>query len=286
MRQLSLHRINPKSTDNNIIWLLEDGQNVIIIDPGKSDEVLNWLQYNPHLKPYAILVTHGHQDHTDGIETIISRYPTALVYSPHGVLTKMKNTYTIPLKTHTINAFVFGPLHVFYTPGHTAEHLCYQIDQYLFTGDTLFYGGCGRAFYDINLLFHSLNQLHTLSDDLIVCCGHDYTLNNLKFAKLIDPDNPALENRIKHITIPATLGTEKQTNPFLQIHNSKYFDQIVRRLNDLNQQNNINRIFLNISQVKDLLKNTLQNVSKETYDRGVDHAFQLFQCLRELKNQI
>ena len=119
-------------------------------------------------------------------------------------------------------------LHVLDVPGHTAGHIAYvEHDQHwLFCGDTLFAGGCGRLFEGTAAqMTQSLAKLSALADDYKVYCAHEYTASNLRFAVAVDPNNTALSTRFKQVqaarergesTVPSTLGEEKQTNPFLR----------------------------------------------------------------------
>jgi hydroxyacylglutathione hydrolase len=114
------------------------------------------------------------------------------------------------------------------TPGHTAGHITYVFpaDKLCFAGDTLFSIGCGRVIEGNNeTMWQSLLKLRALPDDTRVYCGHEYTAANIRFAKTIEPDNPALAAREKEVTrliaekkptIPSLLGEEKAANPFLR----------------------------------------------------------------------
>jgi hydroxyacylglutathione hydrolase len=118
--------------------------------------------------------------------------------------------------------------HVIETPGHTAGHISYFFpDQRLaFVGDTLFSIGCGRILEgNAEMMWNSLCKLRELPDDTRIFCGHEYTQANIRFAKTIEPDNVALEERAKEVahlvaerkpTIPCYLGEERAANPFLR----------------------------------------------------------------------
>ncbi len=113
-------------------------------------------------------------------------------------------------------------------PGHTLGHIAYvaQEQGWLFCGDTLFAGGCGRLFEGTPAqMANSLDKLAALPDDTQVYCAHEYTLSNLRFALEVEPENPALITRMQNeqtkrnqgmATVPSSIGLEKATNPFLR----------------------------------------------------------------------
>ena len=122
---------------------------------------------------------------------------------------------------------------VFFVPGHTRAHIAYYFPPSqqgergeLFCGDTLFAGGCGRLFEGTPAqMMHSLAKIRALPDDTRIWCAHEYTINNLKFALTVDPNNAQLQARWSDVltirrqdkaTIPSWLGLEKLTNPFLR----------------------------------------------------------------------
>jgi hydroxyacylglutathione hydrolase len=116
-------------------------------------------------------------------------------------------------------------------PGHTAGHIAYYAEPdnqtpLLFCGDTLFSGGCGRLFEGTaEQMLQSMDKLAALPSKTRVCCAHEYTLSNLKFANAVEPDNLVLKDYISKCqqlraqnlpTLPAELGNEMQINPFLR----------------------------------------------------------------------
>ena len=116
-------------------------------------------------------------------------------------------------------------------PGHTAGHIAYfcadaGTQPLLFCGDTLFSGGCGRLFEGTPAdMLASLDTLAALPERTQVCCTHEYTLSNLKFAQAVEPDNQALAQyaiiagqlrAAQQPTLPSSMGLERQINPFLR----------------------------------------------------------------------
>jgi hydroxyacylglutathione hydrolase len=113
-------------------------------------------------------------------------------------------------------------------PGHTLGAVAYVAEGAAFTGDTLFAAGCGRLFEGTAAqMYESLNlKLGALPGDTRVYCGHEYTVNNLKFAQALEPNNPeiarklawAQERRAEGVpTLPSTIAEERRTNPFLRV---------------------------------------------------------------------
>jgi hydroxyacylglutathione hydrolase len=173
-----------------------------------------------------ILVTHHHADHTGGIAALKQRHHCRVV-APAGEATR------IPLVDETVrenDTVHVGSLagRVLETPGHTGGHISYffPADKLAFVGDTLFSIGCGRVIEGTpEMMWQSLLKLRGLPDDTRIYCGHEYTQANIRFAKTIEPDNPALSKRAKQVenllaerkpTIPSTIGEEKEANPFLR----------------------------------------------------------------------
>jgi len=211
---------------DNYFWLLQDGQRALVVDPGDAEPVLDWLRQSA-ARLEAILVTHHHADHTGGVARL--REATgARVWGPAAESIPQPAT---PLAQGDIALALGLRLEVIEVPGHTAGHIAYygpDVDgrPLLFCGDTLFSGGCGRLFEGTPAqMLASLDVLCELPGDTRVCCAHEYTLANLKFARAVEPDNLALQAyqqscealRARQApTLPSSLALEKQINPFLR----------------------------------------------------------------------
>ncbi len=211
--------------EDNYIWLLIDGNNAAVIDPGQADPVIDYLE-NHQLKLKAILLTHHHYDHIDGAQTLRERYACP-VYGPKmleiDTITQNEGD-SIKLDEHGLGQWL-----VIATPGHTLDHLAYfspSSPPLLFCGDTLFGAGCGKLFEGTAAQMQSsLEKIRALPDDTLIYCGHEYTEDNLRFAALAEPNNTAIQQRIAtsraqrtrgEPTLPSTLALEKNTNPFLR----------------------------------------------------------------------
>lgn len=213
--------------DDNYIWMLHDGHRALVVDPGDTQPVLAALQ-RENLQLQGILVTHHHADHTGGVD-VLRDTTGAAVFGPANErmpepLVRLRGGETVQLLGLTFQ--------VLDVPGHTAGHIAYFCEipgeaPVLFCGDTLFSGGCGRLFEGTaRQMQDSLTLLTTLPETTRVCCAHEYTLSNLKFAVQVEPDNPQLLAYQTHCqylrgqgqpTLPSTLATERQINPFLRI---------------------------------------------------------------------
>lgn len=221
---------------DNYIWLVINDQlgQAIVIDPGEASPVLSYLE-KQNLSVVAILATHKHADHTAGIRQLLSVYPEAAVFA-HPLENISLSTQGVQQDDRIVIdrwPITFKVIHI---PGHTLGHIAFYARQILFSGDTLFGAGCGRLFEGTaEQMLCSLNKLMALPDDTLIYCGHEYTLANLSFALLVEPNNEKIQQRMKLIkelrlnnqpTLPSTLYCEKQTNPFLRCTEKKVIERV------------------------------------------------------------
>ena len=226
---------------DNYIWLLHDGVNAIVVDPGEAQPVLDALA-RLELQLASILVTHHHRDHVGGVAQL--REATgAVVFGPAREtipepLQRLTQGQTVP-RQHTLGL----DFQVIDVPGHTSGHIAYfcasvevagqagkPVAPLLFCGDTLFSGGCGRLFEGTPAqMLASLDALAALPGNSRVCCTHEYTLSNLRFARAVEPHNVELAHyqaqcvtlrENNQPTLPSTLALELQINPFLRTRQS------------------------------------------------------------------
>lgn len=206
--------------------MLHDGHQALVVDPGDAQPVLEALQ-QLNLRLEAILVTHHHSDHTGGVDAL--RQATgARVFGPAREIMPEPLTRLAGGDQLQSLGLAFDVIDV---PGHTAGHIAYycaRVDEapLLFCGDTLFSGGCGRLFEGSPAqMLASLDTLAALPDTTRVCCTHEYTLSNLKFACAVDPGNETLARYAataqslrahQQPTLPSTILMERQINPFLR----------------------------------------------------------------------
>ncbi|GAA4014463.1 hydroxyacylglutathione hydrolase [Actimicrobium antarcticum] len=198
-----------------------------VVDPGDAKPVLEALDANG-LTLVAILLTHHHADHIGGVPELL-RHVSVPVFGPanDGIA-----VVTQPLSQGDIVSLpeLALALEVLDVPGHTRGHIAFHAPRqhWLFCGDTLFAGGCGRLFEGTpTQLNDSLQKLAALPGQTEVYCAHEYTMANLRFALEVEPDNPALIDRIAteqkkrdigQPTVPSTIAIERATNPFLRTH--------------------------------------------------------------------
>lgn len=209
--------------EDNYIWLLQLGDNAVVIDPGDAQPVLNILQEH-HLKLTAILITHHHHDHIDGIAELLTHYDVP-VYAPAYRTYSFNHIPVIDGQSIELKEIKLK-LHVMWTPGHTLDHIVYYNEQYLFCGDTLFSAGCGRLFEGTaQQMLESLNKIKSLPQTTQIFCTHEYSLINIAFALTLDPNNNKLKERKHQVeslrqslkpSLPTTLALELATNPFLR----------------------------------------------------------------------
>ena len=207
---------------DNYIWALVAHGQCIVVDPGEAAPVSIFLAQQ-HLALSAILITHRHNDHIGGVAELRERWPVP-VFGPAsiGVVTQaVADGDEVELPG------VGGTAAVIAVPGHTEEHIAYLHGKHLFCGDTLFAGGCGRLLGSSTAteLHASLQRIAALPGDTQVCCAHEYTLSNLRFARAVEPENSALQARAATCaalreagqpTLPSRLADELATNPFLR----------------------------------------------------------------------
>lgn len=214
---------------DNFIFLCEyEKDKVFVVDPGSSAPVLDVIQKR-RLKLTEILLTHHHWDHTGGVAELKHKTDCQVIGS---------DRQRIPAIDFIVNdgeVLTIGntDVQVIATPGHTRTSVCYYAQPsnnnesgILWTGDTLFTGGCGRILEcDANAMWQSLQKLASLPDNTLVYCGHDYALENYEFALGIEPDNQAVMQRPRELrgvrsqgkqTVPSTMLQERTTNPFLR----------------------------------------------------------------------
>lgn len=212
--------------EDNYLWLLHDGQQALVVDPGDAAPVHAALR-RLGLRLACILVTHHHGDHTGGV-TALREASGATVYGP--ARERIPEPFT-PLAGGDRLRVLGLDFEVLDVPGHTAGHIAFfarDVDgaPLLFCGDTLFSGGCGRIFEGTPAqLLASLDALAALPPTTRVCAAHEYTLGNLRFARTVEPDNAALADHERQClqrradgrpTLPSTIGLERAINPFLR----------------------------------------------------------------------
>lgn len=185
--------------------------------------------------PKTLIVTHHHGDHVEANLALKERYGLKIV-GPAKEASKIPGIDRAVAEGDTLSLGA-GPIRVIDTPGHTLGHISYHLPEakIAFVADTLFALGCGRLLEGTpEMMLGSLKKLAALEPQTQFYCGHEYTLSNARFALSVDPENAALRKRAAEVeklraagkpTLPATIGEELETNPFLRAD-----DPAIRRL--------------------------------------------------------
>jgi hydroxyacylglutathione hydrolase len=227
---------------DNYVWMMHDGMHAVVVDPGVAEPVVRAIA-DRGLELSAIILTHLHYDHSWGVPGLLEKWPVR-VFGPYlndhdrASHPPFPEPGTVPLDcvTHVVSEGdliileeLSLSLKVLAVPGHTKGHIVYLDEQrrWLFSGDTLFGGGCGKVFGgSMQAMLDSLDRLANLPPQTQVYCAHEYTLSNLRFALETEPSNSALAARIdvdsgkRELglpTLPSTIGVERATNPFLRV---------------------------------------------------------------------
>lgn len=219
----------PQLADNYAYLAIDEASGTAgVVDVAEAGPVVEAAR-REGVRVVAILSTHHHFDHVGGNEELLSLLPAGSVE----VFGYAEDSDRIPGITRGLadgEEFALGGLRgrAIFIPAHTRGHLAYHFPDHgvVFTGDTLFAGGCGRLFEgDAAQMMASLSRLAALGDDTRVYCGHEYTASNLRFAAELEPSNAALAERRREVdamraagrpTVPTTIAIEKATNPFLR----------------------------------------------------------------------
>jgi hydroxyacylglutathione hydrolase len=212
---------------DNYAWLLRCDKTgaTAIVDPAEVAPVAAAIDAAGG-KLDLILLTHHHGDHIAGAEEIRDRYKAKIVGAAADAHRLPKLDQAVREGDHvTLGA---STATVFETPGHTRGHIAYYFRDggVLLPGDTLFSLGCGRLLEGTAAeMFASLAKFARLPGDTLVCCGHEYTESNARFALHADPTNAALiayAAKVKELraagkpTIPSRLADERAANPFVR----------------------------------------------------------------------
>jgi hydroxyacylglutathione hydrolase len=214
---------------DNFIYLYRYNQSdAFAVDPCDSSLVLRTLkEHDLNLK--MILVTHHHWDHVAGIGELKQKTGCKVIGADKrripGIDSVVADGRILQVSDRKVRVIA--------TPGHTSTSVCYYMESsagnkngILWTGDTMFVGGCGRLLEcNAQSMWDSLQILVSLPEDTLVYCGHDYTLENYEFASCIEPGNQIVKERLYQVrqlqsqgklTVPSSIILEKNTNCFLR----------------------------------------------------------------------
>jgi hydroxyacylglutathione hydrolase len=222
---MTLVQILPVLKDNYSYFLCEINlKKVLAVDPVVPDAIVKGLKdLGPDWKLDGILTTHHHWDHSGGNIDLLSKYPDLKVYGGDERIPGLNQF------VRDRQVFKFGSMDIIpiATPCHTSGSISYFVDSkppIVFTGDTLFMGGCGRFFEGTAKDMYNalIKELGSLPDDTLVYPGHEYTKKNLQFAMTVDAQNKVLLQEFEKVkslkvTIPSSIKLEKEINPFMRV---------------------------------------------------------------------
>jgi hydroxyacylglutathione hydrolase len=225
---------------DNYAWQLRDEATgpTAIVDPADAQACIAAIE-RAGGKLDTILITHHHDDHIAGVDAVRDRFGAKVV----GAAADRRRLPRLDLEVKEGDEVSLGQSRftVIDTPGHTIGHVSYfsPDGNVLICADTLFSLGCGRLIEGTAAdMFSSLQKLARLPGDALVCCGHEYTQSNARFAVTIEPDNAALQRRASEVdrlraqgqpTVPSRLADELAENPFLRAPDAATLAEIRKR---------------------------------------------------------
>jgi hydroxyacylglutathione hydrolase len=216
----------PCSFDNYAYLIIcEETGEAAVVDPSEFYPVYLELE-KQKARLAAVYCTHHHADHVGGLEELVEEFDGLTVCGSEKDAGRIPGMNCVLTERSRISIGKIAG-RMLSTPGHTKGSVCYLFNDSLFTGDTLFGGGCGRIFEGTpEGMYNSLNiKLKKLPGETKVYFGHEYTFQNLTFAEFVEPDNMAIKERLEEVgrkqgispvTSPSTLQLESATNPFLR----------------------------------------------------------------------
>ena len=224
--------------NDNIVWIWVHGDQAIVIDPAVAEPIVDWLEMRG-LQLVAVLQTHHHSDHIGGTPGLLQRWPSA------EVVASADDQERIPFQTRSVRdgdeiQLLGRPVKVLDVRAHTRAHIAYWLPQeasstsvnsVLFCGDTLFSGGCGRLFEGTPADMHrALQKLGSLPPETLVCCAHEYTEGNLRWAAQQEPEDALIRKRLIEVqakrrsgslSLPSSIAEEWRSNLFLRATSSE-----------------------------------------------------------------
>lgn len=239
---LQVHPV-PAFSDN-YFWVIHNGKHAAVVDPGDAKPVIDYLVAH-NLTLTAILCTHHHADHVGGVDGLLDFFELRGKIPVFGPASENIPACTLALREgFQVQLPELGlDFDVLDVPGHTSGHIAYvnrkRGEEMLFCGDTLFGCGCGRLFEGTPAqMTHSLAKLRRLPGQTLVYCAHEYTMANIKFAEVVEPDNADLQLRKQYSaakrrrnepTLPSTITLENATNPFMRFDQHAVIAAAARR---------------------------------------------------------
>ncbi|PGH34955.1 hydroxyacylglutathione hydrolase [[Emmonsia] crescens] len=218
-------------TSNNYAYIISDeaSKDAMVVDPAHPPEVIPVLKSHidsGKINLKAIINTHHHHDHAGGNDGILKQFGKLPVI---GGSDECLSVTKILKHGETFKIGERIKVTALHTPCHTKDSICYFAEdgdqRVVFTGDTLFIGGCGRFFEgQAKDMHNALNEiLAKLPDDTKVYPGHEYTKQNVKFCLEVSKSEPikqlqAFAEKNKETQGKFTIGDEKLHNVFMRVN--------------------------------------------------------------------
>ena len=232
MSKLDIVRIAALS--DNYIWLVHDPDSgeTMVVDPAEAAGV-ELVLVERGWRLTAIWNTHWHPDHTGGNADLKAGWNVPVI-APAAEAAKIPTADRLVAEGDIVMLGAHAAT-VLETPAHTAGHITYHFadDAVAFTGDTLFAMGCGRLFEGTAAqMYANMQRLADLPPETWVYCAHEYTLSNARYARVAEPDNEAIADRLREVeamrergeaTVPTTIAQERATNPFMRAQSIEQF---------------------------------------------------------------
>jgi hydroxyacylglutathione hydrolase len=258
--RLEIHQV-PAWADN-LVWLLvcRETGDAAVVDGPDAGPTLEYCQ-RMGIRLTMVLNTHTHFDHI-GINKDLERRNRLAHMRVFGPRLKAKEIPGLTDPVDEGDEIRLGETvgRVMRTEGHIDGHISFLFGDAVFCGDTMFAGGCGYLFDGPPAkMHHSLQRLAGLPPETRVCCAHEYTEDNLRFAWMLEPDNEALADRIRHVwalreegrcTVPSTIAEEVATNPFLRLRSPTLLSNVRARMPDADLDTDV-EIFAAVRKLKD-----------------------------------
>lgn len=228
-------------------------QEALIVDPSEGQPLINYLTKNhPDVAISHILLTHRHYDHTGGVQDLLTflneQQSTLKTFKKIEIYAGASENLPYVTRSFKENA-VFQltkdiRVTVFLVPCHTVGHVLYflestnekaELERAVFTGDTLFLGGCGRFFEGTaKEMLANFDLISSLPKETLIYCGHEYTVSNLEWAMGVEWENEAIEAKLKKskeiinssgFTVPGTVAEEMEINLFMRCRHPRIMEK-------------------------------------------------------------
>jgi len=260
--------------DDNYAYLLlhPASRRAALVDPADPVPCMDVLkaEYGDYTLTH-VLTTHKHWDHAGGNRYLASHLPSlSIVGGSKDDVDACNLSVSHGEEIDLAEGWKATALH---SPCHTKGHICYKIGKAVYTGDTLFLGGCGRFFEGSGRDMYAAlyDVLGSLPDSTLIFCGHEYSLANWQFGAFIEPNNAAIQRQLedgeerraaRQPTIPGTLANERETNVFMRCH-VKTVEERVRTLVGREKVNETNAQARAIQVMEQLRRLKNDNVHKK-----------------------